>query len=72
MTKYLLVTVAALSLAGCDLDALTDSPKEHQERLACEMVRMSGEYGHALSAEDAEAYCDKQMEAKWLSSRPAS
>jgi hypothetical protein len=71
MIKYLFVLAAALSLGGCDLDELTDTPKEHQERLACEMSHMSGYDGHSMSAENAEAFCDKQMQM-WQRNRPAS
>jgi len=63
--KTSLLIVAALALGGCDeLHRLDDTPQEHQQRLACEMDHMSGDYGHSgMSAENAEAYCDKEMEA---------
>ena len=65
--KYVLMIGAALALGGCDeLRAINDTPQEHQQRLVCEMNHMSGQEGHPMSAENAEAYCDKQMEAQWL------
>jgi hypothetical protein len=68
--KYVLMIGAALALGGCDeLRAINDTPQEHQQRLVCEMNRMSGDYygGHGgMSAENAEAYCEKEMEAQWL------
>ena len=66
--KYVLMIVATLALGGCDeLDGINDTPQEHRQRLVCEMDHMSGEYGHGgMSAENAEAYCAKEMEAQSL------
>lgn len=62
MRRVLLLAIVA-GLTGCDQQTrrLLDTPAEHQERLICEMTQMDD---HKKSADDAEAYCDKQMEAR--------
>lgn len=61
--KALIILAIVGALSGCNdasIDRLNDTPQEHQERLTCEMGEMSN--GH-MSAENAEAFCNKSMEA---------
>lgn len=65
--KTSILVVIGLIATGCDVREL-DTPKEHQERLACEMNQMAGGgmNNRPMAAADAEAYCSKQMEAQEL------
>ena len=67
MRALLTLAIVGAVCCGCDPSTrrLLDTPQEHQERLTCEMNEMSGGYsGKGMSAENAEAYCDKQLEAE--------